>query len=97
MKKIIYIVALVVGGMGMQSCLDFDNEYSTLNSDQDINLDSEFHGQPDTLNYRVEITEHGFDSAATALNIYLRSTITGQYCMLGGKEGSAPGSLRAPY
>lgn len=97
MKKIIYIVALVVGGMGLQSCLDFDNEYSTLNSDQDINLDSEFHGQPDTLNYRVEITEHGFDSAATALNIYLRSTITGQYCMLGGKEGSAPGSHAYQY
>lgn len=97
MNKLIYIVAFALCGMGLQSCLDFDDEYSTLNSDQGINLDSVFHGTPDTLNYRVEITEHGFDSASTAMKIYLRSTITGQYCMLGGKEGNAPGSHAYQY
>ncbi|MBR1652687.1 MAG: SusD/RagB family nutrient-binding outer membrane lipoprotein [Alloprevotella sp.] len=97
MNKFIYFLALVLGGLGLQSCLDFDDEYSTLNSDQDINLDTEFYGQPDTLNYRVEISEEMFDSASTALNIYLRSMITGQYCMLGGKEGQAPGSHAYQY
>lgn len=97
MNKLIYAVVLVVSGFGFQSCLDFDDEYATLTSDQDILLDSIFHGRPDTLNYRVEVTEHGFDSAATALNVYLRSTITGQYCMLGGKEGNAPGSHAYQY
>ena len=97
MNKLIYAVVLVVSGFGFQSCLDFDDEYATLTSDQDILLDSIFQGKPDTLNYRVEITEHGFDSAATALNVYLRSTITGQYCMLGGKEGNAPGSHAYQY
>ena len=97
MNKLIYAVALVVSGFGFQSCLDFDDEYATLTSDQDILLDSIFHGRPDSLNYRVEITEHGFDSAATVLNVYLRSTITGQYCMLGGKEGNAPGSHAYQY
>ena len=57
MNKFIYFVALVLGGMGLQSCLDFDNEYSTLNSDAGINLDSVMQGKPDTLNYRVEISE----------------------------------------
>ena len=97
MNKLIYAVVLVVSGFGFQPCLDFDDEYATLTSDQDILLDSIFQGKPDTLNYRVEITEHGFDSAATALNVYLRSTITGQYCMLGGKEGNAPGSHAYQY
>ncbi|MBR1733449.1 MAG: SusD/RagB family nutrient-binding outer membrane lipoprotein, partial [Alloprevotella sp.] len=81
----------------MQSCLDFDDEYSTLNSDQDINTDEVFHGTPDSLNYRVEISEQGLDEASTEMTMYFRSTITGQYCMLGGKEGSAPGSHAYQY
>ncbi|MBR1711978.1 MAG: SusD/RagB family nutrient-binding outer membrane lipoprotein [Alloprevotella sp.] len=95
--KFLYALAIAVTGMSVQSCLDFDDEYSTLNSDQDINTDEMFQGTPDSLNYRVEISEHGLESAATEMTMYFRSTITGQYCMLGGKEGQAPGSHAYQY
>ena len=97
-NKILLVAAIGFLGFGLQSCLDFDDEYATLNSDQDINTDKVFSdGNPDSLNYRIEITPHGLDSAAKEMSIYFRSTITGQYCMLGGKDGSAPGSHAYQY
>lgn len=97
-NKILLVAAIGFLGFGLQSCLDFDDEYATLNSDQDINTDKVFSdGNPDSLNYRIEITPHGLDSAAEEMSIYFRSTITGQYCMLGGKDGSAPGSHAYQY
>ena len=42
-------------------------------------------------------TQVDCDLALNALTVYLRSTITAQYCMLGGKEGDAPGSHAYQY
>ena len=42
-------------------------------------------------------TEVYLKSLQSDLTTYLRATITSQYCMLGGKEGNAPGSHAYQY
>ncbi len=100
-NKFILLTALVAGSLGVQSCLDFDSETANLKYEQfvvseDVQILS---GTPDTIDYHKEITQDGLNKAAsnTELTTLLQATITGQYCMLGGKEGGAPGSHAYQY
>ncbi|MBP3227588.1 MAG: SusD/RagB family nutrient-binding outer membrane lipoprotein [Bacteroidaceae bacterium] len=99
--NLILTTALVLGGLGAQSCLDYDSETANLKYEQfvvseDVQILS---GTPDSINYHKEITQEGLTAAANndELTTLLRATITGQYCLLGGKEGQTPGSHAYQY
>ena len=97
--KIILLAALVAGTMHMQSCLDYDSETANLKYEQFVVSDNVLTGTPDSIDYHKEITQEGLAEAAnnSELTTLLRATITGQYCMLGGKEGETPGSHAYQY
>ncbi len=90
-NKISALFALAFATFGLSSCLDFD-EPEDVFQDTDVLIDDVvLHGAADSINYLCQPTEIGVDSAIARLDTYLKMTITGQYAIRGGKEGSMPG------
>lgn len=80
--------------MAMQSCLDFDDPGDELGVNQiTTNTTSLRGGNIDTIKYMFEPTEEGVNFALDSLDKdkMLGTSLSGQYCMRGGKEGSVPG------
>ena len=98
-NKFILLAALLTSAMGIQSCLDYDSETANLKYEQFVVSDEVLSGTPDSIDYHKEITQEGLAAAAAneELTTLLRATITGQYCMLGGKEGETPGPHAYQY
>lgn len=98
-NKYILLAALLTGGWGLQSCLDYDSETANLHYEQFVTSDEVLSGTPDSIDYHKEITQEGLNAAANneELTTLLRATITGQYCMLGGKNGETPGPHAYQY
>ncbi len=95
--KMLPYAVFVLGCLTLHSCLDYDSETANLKYEQFLVSDNVLSGTPDSINYRVDVSQEGFEDAVTELTTLLRATITGQYCMLGGKEGETPGSHAYQY
>lgn len=95
MKKYIVLASsMLFASFAMQSCLDFDDPGTELGVNQmateKIDLQS---GKLDSIVYMYEPDSAGVTLAIDSLNNggYLGLSLTGQYCMRGGKEGQVPG------
>lgn len=79
---------MLFASFAMQSCLDFDDPGAELGVSQVVtdntNLNS---GRVDSINYRFEPTQEGFNAAKAELDkSYILQTIpSGTYCLRGGK------------
>lgn len=91
-SKYIAASALAFCTFGLQSCLDYMDPGQELGPNEITDDDVIYQGEADKLNYRHEITEAGFDSAATALNTKFAQALGGEYAMCGGKEAGYPGA-----
>lgn len=78
--------------ISLTSCLDFDSPGDELYETSKKLDDTVFSGAADSINYRKNITEAGFDKALSDLGTYFRIGKTAQYAMRGGKEGNTPGA-----
>lgn len=94
-KNIIFAAALAFAAFGMQSCLDYDDPGSEMSSNQTIADAEVYHGNPDSIDYRRDITQAGFDSAKTVLENYFAQSKTGQYCLRGAKSTDTPPKAHA--
>ena len=87
-KYIIFASSMLFASFAMQSCLDFDDPGAELGVSQVVtdntNLNS---GRVDSINYRFEPTQEGFNAAKAELDkSYILQTIpSGTYCLRGGK------------
>ncbi len=85
------LLALAVATFSLSSCLDFD-EPEDVFQETDVQIDDVvLQGAADSINYLVQATELGVDSAIQRLDTYLKMTKTGQFALRGGKNGDYPG------
>ena len=91
MKTTAKLIPLIAATLVLASCLQFDDPADTLTIDQIALEDSVYHGHPDQIDYEVDITEAGLDSALLRLDTYLKQAKGGQYALRGGKDGNYPG------
>ncbi|MBP3252271.1 MAG: SusD/RagB family nutrient-binding outer membrane lipoprotein, partial [Prevotella sp.] len=90
MKTTAKLLPLIAATLVLASCLQFDDPADTLTIDQIALEDSVYHGHPDQIDYEVDITEAGLDSALLRLDTYLKQAKGGQYALRGGKDGNYP-------
>ncbi len=92
MKKIIFLGALAVTALGIQSCLDYDDPGSELSVNQSTTETTVYHGNADSLGYRRAFSPEEVQAGIDTLNKYkyLNQSLTGQYCLRGAKEGNVP-------
>ncbi len=55
-------------------------------------VDSVYTIKPLKINYKTNPTQEGVQNAITELRTFFQQSLTGQYCMRGGKEGGSPAS-----
>ncbi len=90
-NNIYALMAASLMAAGLVSCMDFDSPLDTLTIDQEV-VDPTVHvGNPEQIDYDIEITEQEFDQALASLDVNLRQAKGGQYGMRGGKNGDYPG------
>lgn len=94
MKKYL-ILACSIGfaSFAMQSCLDYDGPGNELGSGESMGDTTSLKKGSIEINYLIEPTEAGVTAAIDTLEQkkVFGISLTGQYCMRGGKEGSVPG------
>ena len=90
-RKIFFPILAVATAFSLQSCLDYDVPGDEMNSDQQ-QLVTNYQGDIDQINYRVQASKTGFETAYEELFPYLGSCKTAQYCLRGGKNGDVPGA-----
>lgn len=94
MKKILFLGAMAVTALGVQSCLDYDEPGSELGINQGTTETTVYHGNVDSIGYRRLFTEQEVKAGLDTLNKYkyLNQSMTGQYCLRGAKNGDVPGA-----
>ena len=90
-RKIFFSVLAVAATFNLQSCMDYDVPGAEMNSDQQ-QLVTNFQGNIDQINYRIQPTKENFEAAYEELFPYLGAGKTAQYCLRGGKNGDVPGA-----
>ncbi len=85
------LLATAVAALGFTSCMEFDHPLDSLTIDQIALSDSVYHGNPEEINYNINISEADYDKALASLDVYLKQAKGGQYAMRGGKNGDYPG------
>ena len=90
-RKIFFSVLAVAATFNLQSCMDYDVPGAEMNSDQQ-QLVTNFQGDIDQINYRIQPTKENFEAAYEELFPYLGAGKTAQYCLRGGKNGDVPGA-----
>ncbi len=90
-RKVLFIGAMALAATGMQSCLDYDVPGDELGANE-VQLDpnANIKGKSDVIDYKIDITEEGFQAAKVAMKTYFMQSLTGQYCLRGAKEGNPP-------
>lgn len=88
-KYLMFAGSLVFSTMALQSCLDYDDPGSELGVNSIMTETTQYVGNVDTIPYLNQPTEAGVQMAIDTLNRYgyLGQSLTGQYCMRGGKTG----------
>lgn len=97
MKKTVVHLSIVAIAciIGFSSCLFEDEEFGGELTEGNIKGETQvFRGNADSINYHIEITQKGFNSAMDSLRKKgtLGQFIPAQYNMRGGKNGETPGA-----
>lgn len=91
MKRFTLSIGLLAfTAFAMQSCLDYDDPGSELSSNQTTGSTEVYHGNVDEINYKIDITQDGFNEAKAELEDYFAQSTTGQYCLRGAKSTATP-------
>lgn len=96
-KTVLAAFGALLSVVSLHSCLDFDmptDSFTGGNTELDPVV---YRGKADSIDYRKEITEAGFDEAQEQLSNYFAQMMTAQFCMRGGKEGQAPAAHQYQY
>ena len=93
MKKYIILAgSLLLASATMQSCLDYDDPGDERGENTVQTESTVYTGDVNNIPYHLQPTPEGVQAAIDTLGIYLKQSITAQYCMRGGKDGGAPAS-----
>lgn len=96
MKKIIlYSFTAIFMAVALSSCLFVNDPVGSEFTDGTIKGESTVHlGKADSINFRKQTTEAGFDFALAEMNKVqlLGQLITAQFSLCGGKDGNPPGA-----
>ena len=93
MKKYIILAgSLLLASATMQSCLDYDDPGDERGENTVQTETTVYTGDVNNIPYHLQPTPEGVQAAIDTLGIYLKQSITAQYCMRGGKDGGAPAS-----
>lgn len=96
-KTILTAFCAMLAAASLHSCLDFDMPTDTFTGGQ-TDLDPVvYRGKADSIDYRKEISEQGFNEAQSQLQKYFAQMQTAQYYLRGGKEGQTPGPHQYQY
>lgn len=96
-KTILTAFCAMLAAASLHSCLDFDMPTDTFTGGQ-TDLDPVvYRGKADSIDYRKEISEQGFNEAMSDLQQYFAQMKTAQYYLRGGKEGQTPGPHQYQY
>ena len=93
-KYIMFAGSLIFASFALQSCLDYDDPGDELGISSVLTETTRYVGNVDTIPYLNLPTEEGMQNAIDTLTQYgyFGMSLTGQYCLRGGKQGERPGA-----
>ncbi len=93
-KYIMFAGSLIFASFALQSCLDYDDPGDELGISSVLTETTRYVGNVDSIPYRNLPTEKGVQDAIDTLRQYgyFGMSLTGQYCLRGGKQGERPGA-----
>ena len=93
-KYIMFAGSLIFASFALQSCLDYDDPGDELGISSVLTETTRYVGNVDTIPYLNQPTEEGMQNAIDTLAQYgyFGMSLTGQYCLRGGKQGERPGA-----
>ncbi len=96
-KTVLMAFCAMLAAASLHSCLDFDMPTDTFTGGQ-TDLDPVvYRGKADSIDYRKEISEEGFNEAMSDLQQYFGQMRTAQYYLRGGKDAGLPGPHQYQY
>lgn len=96
-KTVLMAFCAMLAATSLHSCLDFDMPTDTFTGGQ-TDLDPVvYRGKADSIDYRKEISEEGFNEAMSDLQQYFGQMRTAQYYLRGGKDAGLPGPHQYQY